>query len=119
MIPGEPVVHRTIGDLIEQSARRFAHAPALLAGSDRVLSHRQLADLRALRVAAVQSAGITPGDRVAVVLPKSSDAAAASLASANHDEDSSYPLPTDSTSAAWLARRQTRSHPQPDRRPVA
>ena len=78
-MPDGPVMRRTIGDLVEQAARRFAHAPALLAGSGRVLSHRQFADLRASQVAAVQAAGVTPGDRVAVALPKSADAAAVSL----------------------------------------
>lgn len=79
MTPNDPIAPRTIGDLITDSARRFADAPALCAGPGRVLSHRQLAAVQTAQVAALRAAGIDPGDRIGVVLPRSADAAAVSL----------------------------------------
>ncbi|WP_440941192.1 AMP-binding protein, partial [Immundisolibacter sp.] len=78
-MPDDPIAWRTIGDLIANSARRFGDAPAVWAHPSRVLSHRQLAAVQTAQVAALRAAGVAPGDRVAVVLPKSADTAAVSL----------------------------------------
>ena len=78
-MPDDPIARRTIGDLVTDSARRFADTPALWAETGRVLSHRQLAAVQTAQVAALRAAGVAPSDRVAVALPKSADAAAVSL----------------------------------------
>ncbi|WP_433887489.1 amino acid adenylation domain-containing protein [Streptomyces sp. CA-111067] len=92
LLPSEQFGARGRPETVEREAVKgllhggfFAHAwstpdaPALLWGADGVWSYAELAD-RALRVAgAVRAAGASPGDTVAVSLPKGPDQIAAVL----------------------------------------
>ncbi|MEU9350618.1 FadD3 family acyl-CoA ligase [Streptomyces griseoloalbus] len=62
--------HQSIPNMVRTAARRFADAPALVDGDQR-LSFRQLKDQMVQAVAATMALGIEPGDRVGLCAPNS------------------------------------------------
>ena len=62
---------RSLADYLEASAARFPERPAVVGPDERTLTYAEL-DANAGRVAAfLASVGVQPGDRVALLLPKS------------------------------------------------
>lgn len=64
--------HLQVGDLINRAAQTFGDAPALIQGT-RTMSFAEFDDLTDRLGTALLSAGLSPGDRVAVLVPNGID----------------------------------------------
>jgi len=77
-----PVLHQdglSVDAAFAEVVRQHGAAPALVAG-EQVLSYQQLAQRAQLLASALHAGGVTPGDRIGVILERSSDAVVALLA---------------------------------------